>query len=43
MGVGPKLSGGSISGRLIIEPVDDHTIIMAVSYQYNNQYDINEL
>lgn len=31
MGVGPKISGGSLSGRLVIQPVDEHTINIAVS------------
>lgn len=31
MGIGPKISGGSVAGRLVIEPVDEHTITIAVS------------
>lgn len=31
MGVGSKTSGGSIKGRLVIEPVDENTIHIAVS------------
>ena len=30
MGVSPKLSGGSIKGRLTIEPVDESLVTIAV-------------
>ena len=31
MGISTKVSGGSIKGRLTIEPVDESTIVVAVS------------
>ena len=38
MGIGPKISGGSITGRLTIEPVDEHTINIAVSFVFSSFY-----
>jgi hypothetical protein len=42
MGISTKVSGGSIKGRLTIEPVDESTIIVAVSYQQNSYYRLKE-
>ncbi len=34
MGISPMISGGSISGRLVVEPVDHNVINVAVSHNY---------
>ena len=36
MGISPIISGGSISGRLVVEPLDHNIINIAVSYNYKS-------
>lgn len=40
MGIGPKISGGSLSGKLVVEPIDEHTINMAVSLHVKLKSDL---
>jgi len=35
VGISSKVTGGSIKGKLVIEPVDESTLNIAVSYQIN--------
>jgi len=36
-GISPKLAGGSISGRLLVQVIDDNTINLAVGKHNINQ------